>query len=156
MSKIIVRRIEDKDAEAVGKLWYLLSLHHEAYAKYYEVKAGTENTLISHVHDLLRRNCVFFVAEVEGRIAGFVSGYVILRNPQLSVDRIGKVDNIFVDDEFRGLGIGTKLLEAFFQYCHGQAVEFIELSCDLANEKALKLYKKLGFKEQKVLMVREV
>ncbi len=151
----IVRRIETRDAEEVGRLWYNLSLHHELYAKYYQVKRDTESVLADHVRELLQRSCIFFVAEVSGRVVGFVSGYVVLRNPQLEIERIGKVDNIFVDGDYRGQGIGTRLLETLFDYFKRQGTEYTELSCDFANEKALHLYKKLGFKEQKVLMVRE-
>lgn len=155
MSEVVIRRMEERDAGVVAHLWYQLSVHHEVYAKYYAVKPGTESTLVEHVRDLMNRNCVFYIAEVGGRIVGFVSGYVVMRNPQLAIERIGKVDNIFVDDSFRGLGIGTKLLEALLTYFKRQGTTYTELSCDFANEKALRLYKKLGFKEQKVMMVRE-
>ncbi|MDQ3098651.1 MAG: GNAT family N-acetyltransferase [bacterium] len=155
MADVLIRRMEDRDVNTIGQLWYQLSLHHEPFAKYYEVKRDTEALLIEHVKDLIRRSCIFFVAEVDGRVTGFVSGYVIMRNPQLAVERIGKVDNIFVRDEFRGRGIGTQLLEALCTYLRGQGILYIELSCDFANQKAMKLYKKLGFKEQKTLLVRE-
>jgi ribosomal protein S18 acetylase RimI-like enzyme len=155
MSDVLIRRIEERDVDAVGRLWYQLSIHHEPFAAYYKVKHDSENLLIEHVKDLMRRSCIFFVAEVGGRIVGFVSGYVVMRNPQMAIERIGKVDNIFVSDEFRGKGIGTQLLETLFRYLQGQGMTYIELSCDFANDRALKLYKELGFKEQKVLMVRE-
>lgn len=155
MSDVVIRRIEERDADAVAHLWYLLSLHHESYAHYYEVKRNSEGVLVEHVRDLMQRNCIFYVAEVGGRVVGFVSGYVVMRNPQLAIERIGKVDNIYVDEVFRGMGIGTQLLEALFGYFKRQGTTYTELSCDFANDKALKLYKKLGFKEQKVMMVRE-
>ena len=155
MADLLIRKIEERDVEAVGRLWYQLSLYHENFARYYAVRPDTEAILGDHVRDLMHRNCIFFVAEAGGRVVGFVSGYIVMRNPQLVVDRVGKVDNIFVDDEFRGKGIGTQLLEQLFAYIKSQNVVYIELSCDFANDRALELYKRLGFKEQKVFMVRE-
>jgi ribosomal protein S18 acetylase RimI-like enzyme len=152
---VIIRAISEGDAFAVGHLWYQLSLMHEAYARYYAVRRGSEDSLVLYVRDLLKRNCIIFVAEAQGKIIGFVSGYIVFRNPQLSVDRVGKIDNIIVDGMYRGNGIGTQLIEKMLQHFHDNKVKFFEISCDLENEDALRLYKRLGFKEQKVMLVKE-
>jgi ribosomal protein S18 acetylase RimI-like enzyme len=152
---ISIRLTTEQDADAVGRLWFQLSLLHEPYANYYAVKRGSENSLILYVRDLMKRNCIIFVAEVNKKIVGFVSGYIVFRNPQLTVDRVGKVDNIIVDQSYRGGGIGTKLLERLFQYFDDNKVKYFEISCDLDNADALRLYKRLGFKEQKLMLVKE-
>lgn len=154
MTDVLIRRIEDRDIFDVADLWYQLSLHHEHFAKYYEVKSDSRELLIPHIKDLVLRNCIFFVAEKNEKVIGFVSGYVVSRNPQMVVERVGKVDNIFVNVDCRSVGVGTRLLETLFEYFHSQGAKYIELSCDYANDRAFKLYKKLGFKEQKVLMLK--
>jgi hypothetical protein len=60
---VVIRRMQEKDAEAVGRLWYRLSKHHEVFHTYYEVREDGERQLIAHVYDLLRRECIGFVAE---------------------------------------------------------------------------------------------
>lgn len=154
-SEVIIRRMLEKDAEAVGTLWYQLSKHHEAFHRYYTVRKDGESELVQHVRDLIRRECICYVAEVGGQICGFVTGYIVRRNPQLEVEKVGKVDNIYVSEEFRGKKIGTALLESLCQNFNTQGAEFIEISCDLQNVDALRLYKRLGFKEQKVLLIKE-
>ncbi len=155
IENLIVRRIQESDIEPVAKLWYKLSLHHEPFHAYYSVKQDGEEQLLAHVHDLMARECLFFVAEINGEICGFVSGYIVRRNPQLSVDRVGKVDNIFVAEDKRGKRIGTKLIESLCECFTQQGVKYIEISCDVQNPDALRLYKRLGFVEQKMLLVKE-
>ena len=155
-SMFTIRHIRESDSEAVGKLWYNLSLHHQIFHKYYSVRSGTEWQLISHVRDLINRDCIGFVAEVNEKIVGFVTGYIVRRNPQLEVERIGKVDNIFVSESFRGHDIGTSLLEDLFSFFKSQKVKYIEISCDVQNDDAMRLYKRLGFHEQKVMLIKEL
>jgi ribosomal protein S18 acetylase RimI-like enzyme len=155
IENLVVRRIQDHDIEAVARLWHQLSLHHEPFHSYYSVKNDGEEQLLAHVHDLMSRECIFFVAELEAQICGFISGYIVRRNPQLTVDRVGKVDNIFVAQDKRGKHIGTKLIESLCEYFTRQGVKYIEISCDVQNPDALRLYKRLGFVEQKMLLVKE-
>jgi len=151
----VIRLIHERDIEVVGRLWYELSLYHEPYHAYYEVKKDSKGQLVSHVRDLLHRDCIVYVAEEEGAVVGFVTGYIIRRNPQLLVERVGKVDNIFVSESCRGLGIGRSLLERLFSHYKDQRVKFIEISCDVENVQALQLYKRLGFQEQKVMLIKK-
>jgi ribosomal protein S18 acetylase RimI-like enzyme len=153
---VVIRRMQEKDAEAVGRLWYRLSKHHEVFHTYYEVREDGERQLIAHVYDLLRRECIGFVAEVDGVVEGFVTGYIVRRNPQLAVEKVGKVDNIFVSDEVRGQGLGTQLLERLASFYTDQGIRFVEISCDLQNPDALRLYKRLGFVEQKIMLIKNL
>jgi ribosomal protein S18 acetylase RimI-like enzyme len=151
---VIIRRATADDSESVAELWFKLSQHHSVYHEYYAVKEEGLQHLLGHVSELLKRGCILFVAEKNGEICGFVSGFIISRNPQLSVEVVGKVDNIYVDESARGMGIGTGLLGNLFEYFKNNNVNFYEISCDIQNPDALRLYKKLGFVEQKVMLVK--
>jgi ribosomal protein S18 acetylase RimI-like enzyme len=152
----VIRKMTEEDSIAVADLWYRLSKHHEDYHRYYAVKESGVEDLVVHVLDLLRRDCVIYVSELDERIVGFVSGYIVRRNPHLSTERVGKVDNIFVSEDSRGNGVGTQLLESLFNFYKSNGIVYIEISCDLQNAGARRLYERLGFKEQKVLMIKEV
>lgn len=64
----------------------------------------------------------------------------------LIYDRI-EIDNIMVNEEYRNLGIGTKLMA----YLVGQAISLrvinITLEVRVSNQTAINLYKKFGFRE---------
>lgn len=50
--------------------------------------------------------------------------------------------------EYRGKGIGSKLLAAVIQYSKAFGLEKIELHVYTTNKAAIKLYKKFGFKKE--------
>jgi [ribosomal protein S18]-alanine N-acetyltransferase len=81
------------------------------------------------------------VAEIEGRIAGFlVSRIVFPENEQLPAER--EILNLAVDPVFRRMGIATELLRGELSY---RATHYLEVR--ESNLVARKLYQKLGFIE---------
>ncbi|MEQ2130461.1 GNAT family N-acetyltransferase [Caldanaerobacter subterraneus KAk] len=56
------------------------------------------------------------------------------------------LSNIAVYSEFRGLGLGSKLLEEIEQEARKLKCKRIVLDVEIENEKAIKLYEKLGYK----------
>ncbi len=83
---------------------------------------------------------LFLVAEIDGRIVGYVCG-VVRR------DGYGHIVSICVDPEFRRRGIGRALMESIervFREVFGVCRYRLEVR--VSNTPAIKLYEKLGFK----------
>jgi ribosomal protein S18 acetylase RimI-like enzyme len=87
-----------------------------------------------------------FVLELDGRIAGY---------HYATVDREvgeGFVDNIGVDEAFRGRGVATRLLSHGLAWMFGfDEVKRIELAVREENQAALKVYEKAGFHRLRAL-----
>lgn len=64
----------------------------------------------------------------------------------LIYDRL-EIDNFYVDENFRRLGIGKKLLSYLVVIAINNHVINITLEVRLSNEVARNLYKKFGFRE---------
>lgn len=88
----------------------------------------TKNTLAKYI-----------VAEVDGNIAGYGGIWLIIDE--------GHVTNIAVDEPYRGLGIGNKIVEGLINLCKDRNLVAITLEVRKSNEVAKSLYKKYGFKE---------
>lgn len=58
---------------------------------------------------------------------------------------------ICVDGNFRGQGIGKKLIENICEYLKAQGVKLIELTVAPENKEAIALYEKLGFEKEEFL-----
>ena len=58
---------------------------------------------------------------------------------------IGRISDIWVDPDRRGLGIGRALISTAEARLRGAGLKRIEISAVPANEAALRLYRRLGY-----------
>ncbi len=97
----------------------------------------------------------FYVAEVDGRIVGYVMsrveygpGYVV----EGLIVKKGHIISIAVLPEYRRKGIGTALMKAAMRSLkevYGCKEVYLEVR--VSNTPAIKLYEKLGFRKVKVI-----
>ncbi len=79
----------------------------------------------------------YLVAEEQGRVIGFAGVHIILEE--------GHVTNIALTPEHRGKGLGKRLTLALMQYAANLGVDYLTLEVRCSNEKAIALYRALGF-----------
>lgn len=65
---------------------------------------------------------------------------------------VGMVFDIFVLEPYRRRGIGKMLIEVAEEYCRQQGIWRIKLEVAANNPNAMDLYRKAGFKDERVLM----
>ncbi|KLU60415.1 mycothiol acetyltransferase [Peptococcaceae bacterium CEB3] len=101
---------------------------------------------------------IAFVAETEDDQGGPVkAGYLILfpgAKEELTGLSQGWVMDLAVSKEFRGRGVGSALLKAAEDHCRAARIPYLGLAVSSHNIKALSLYEKLGFAEERKLMVK--
>ncbi len=94
----------------------------------------TENGLRS---ELGNRLAVFCVAEQNGQVLGYAGMHCVMGECY--------INNIAVFPQYRGSGIGTRLVQELI----GQAIQrdglFLTLEVRASNEQAVSLYQRLGF-----------
>lgn len=81
----------------------------------------------------------YFVAEVDGKRAGYVGTWL--------TDPNAEILNIFVSEPFRGLGIGSKLMDQVIEVCKQEHVKHITLEVRTTNLVAIRLYEAFEFQE---------
>lgn len=81
----------------------------------------------------------YIVAEVDGEVVGFGGIWLIIDE--------GHITNIAVDEKYRQMGIGSKIMEGLIQLCSDRNIIAMTLEVRKSNEAAKALYKKYGFKE---------
>ena len=75
------------------------------------------------------------------------------RNNSLKIDRNWLIiDDICVDEKYRGNGIGTELVEFAKKLALENGLDKIELNVYENNQNAVRFYKRLGFTTQKRVM----
>ena len=88
---------------------------------------------------LRRRDSDLIVADIKGEIAGYAVFWAVMDQ--------GELGNVAVDDDHRGKGIGSKLIEAILDRAEERGVREIFLEVRKSNLRAQDLYKDFGFTE---------
>lgn len=89
------------------------------------------------IGDLKNENTCYFGAFDDDKLIGYAGMW-------MSVDD-GQICNVAVHPDYRRKGIGTSLVISLIQVCKRKKLSSITLEVRESNEKAILLYKKLGF-----------
>lgn len=93
------------------------------------------------LHDCIsRKEYHFFVADVNGTIAGYIGLYTVLDE--------GDITNVAVLPQYRRFGIGKGLVQSALEFCRNSNIVAVTLEVRKSNEAAISLYTKLGFEVQ--------
>ena len=123
-AELIAYESEKFNINTVNKYWYL----QEPGNKYFE--------------NLQEKNFIW-VATCEKRIVGYISGKINVSDAYNFP--IGNLINIYISPEYRGKGIGTKLIDLFKEYCKENRCNNITVTFYEKNVSAEKFYSKHGF-----------
>lgn len=93
------------------------------------------------------KDVIYLFAETEGKLIGMVGAVL---NNEIKTKHIGYVIAVYVLPEFRGKGIGMKLIQSLIEECKKVGLEKLEISVTTTQKEAFALYKKIGFIENGV------
>lgn len=99
--------------------------------------------------DLMNRNNVYtFVYVKEDKIVGIASIFI---EPKLihNLSFVGHIEDVVVDQQFRGCHIGKELITHLTRFAEGKGCYKVILDCD---EKNMSFYEKCGYKRNGVEM----
>ena len=155
----IVRAATSADAPQLGKLAALLVETHYAFDAQRFLPV-TDRTQTEYGAFLARQlndpNVVLLVAEEHGEMQGYayatVEGYDYqsLRGPA------GVLQDLIVEAEVRGRGVGSHLLEAILSELKSRGVSQVVLSTAAQNEGARRLFARAGFRPTMIEMTRDL
>ncbi len=94
--------------------------------------------------------CHLFVAEVEGRTAGMLT----LALYDTLAGRRGWIEDVVVDQNLRGKGVGKALLQHALQHARNESLKSLSLTSAAHRTAARSLYRKMGFEEVDTTLFR--
>lgn len=102
-------------------------------------------------------NNIIFVGECQRQVVGvIIVNRCVAKGLTKKERKFLYIDSMAVDLKYRGLGIGTKLLNKVTETAKKENYECIELQVYQDNEKAKHLYEAFGFKPRAVKMELKV
>lgn len=79
----------------------------------------------------------YFVLDIEGFVRGYIGVWIDEDNSQII--------NFYVDEDYRGLGFGSMMLEFVIELCKMSNLNAVSLEVRESNHNAISLYEKYGF-----------
>ena len=88
-------------------------------------------------------DCVYWVAEDGSKIIGFISLHIqqLLHH----CGRVGEVQEFYIDNGYRGKGVGTALMNEAKKYAEAKEVKSFEVTSNKKRVENVKVYERLGF-----------
>lgn len=126
MNKMLIRKGEKKDAAQISEIEKM------CFSGF-----SSEETVLKEMEN--NKWATYIVAQINEGIIGYVGFWSVID----SCD----INNIAVLPDYRGLGVGTLLMEEVIRLAGVSRVEKIMLEVRSSNAAAMELYKKAGFKE---------
>jgi ribosomal protein S18 acetylase RimI-like enzyme len=155
----IVRRATTADLPSLGRLGALLVEEHSDFdpRRFLAARPGTPAGYASFIGTQLEDpDKAVLVADDNGEVVGYayaaVEGYdyMALRGPA------GVLQDVIVDPEHRGRGLGRLLLEASLAFFRSRSVPRVVLLTAERNEVAQRLFASMGFRRTMIEMTREL
>lgn len=97
--------------------------------------------------------CCLLVADVSGQVVGMCSGQVTISTAEGGPALL--IEDVVVHEEYRGQGIGRRLMAEVSEWGRAKGVLRFQLLADRNNSPALKFYKSLGWQATQLVCLRK-
>jgi GNAT superfamily N-acetyltransferase len=94
-----------------------------------------------------------FVLRIDGKVAGMANSLITVSTAEGG--RVLLLEDVIVHREHRGGGLGRRLVEHVLNWAHEQGMTRITLLADCDNPAALSFYRKLGFENSNMTVLRK-
>ncbi len=145
-----IRKAEDREVREVARLQLkLMEEHVQAGSRELSIAPGASGRWIRYIKKMLRAGrSILLVAEDNGKIIGYVFGYIKDGPPIFREKCTGYISDMYVLPGFRSRGIGQQLLRQAMDFFRAAGLPAVELHASAGNTGALQFYERLGFREQ--------
>lgn len=122
------------------------AFHHDNLPDIFAAEGEPERDRAHWLQSIERENATTFVAEASGTLVGFVTVGIVDESLSLLIPlRYGRIGTIGVAADFRDQGIGRSLMALAEDWAHARGVVDIRLNIWAFNDRAMRLYKSLGY-----------
>jgi ribosomal protein S18 acetylase RimI-like enzyme len=154
-----IRRATAADLPALGRLGALLMRTHYEFDPQRFMDPGTdpaEGYAWFLGRQLKDDDVVVFVAEQDGDVIGYVYAALEPISWKELRDACGFIHDIAVEGSNRRSGTGTALMEAAIEWLRERGAPRVILGTAEKNDRAQRLFAKLGFRRTMIEMTREL
>jgi GNAT superfamily N-acetyltransferase len=144
-----------EDTDAVARMWERLVAYHRALDN--DLPPATQDGARRYARSLAERvddtHTCTYIAEADGKVVGYVLGVVVDLVPEMfEQEPSGFLADIFVEDGYRGEGVGRALVDALAEWFAAKGLRYFEWHVASRNANGMAFWKALGGREVMVRM----
>jgi ribosomal protein S18 acetylase RimI-like enzyme len=154
---VVVRPATHADVAEIVAIWGELALQHAALDSTFAPSARWQDEYRHFVRELLgRQDALAVVAVDHARVVGYAVGRISMLPGFFARRERGYIHDAVVREEYRGRGIGRRLVEALLTWMRGAGVAIVELTVATSNHHAVEFWRHVGFDSYMVHMKHEL
>lgn len=100
-------------------------------------------------------NEMVYIALDQNAVVGYLAGTINIQGSYVTKS-LAEIDNMFILEEYRRYGIGTKLIDAFKEYCFNNKIEELKVTASAKNKNAIKFYMENGFNDFEITLKQKI
>ncbi len=154
---VTIRQATLEDAAWITRLTCTVqNIHAEAAPYFYKTVTPDDSAIYAHVCERLGQDdYVFYIAEIDKQAVGHILCFIRKAedNPYASVDTSLTIDQMSVEEAFRGTGVADTLMQQALDLARQYGISRVSLGVWAFNERAIAFYKKHGFEIEHHRMV---
>jgi len=134
---------DEKNLDLVRRLWEKLNQHHTANSKYFSARFArrTFGQMAKTIMEKAETGTVR-IDLARDMEAGRYVGYCI---STISLDNVGQVETLYVEEDCRGLHIGDGFMKRALTWMDEKRVKTKTIFVAVGNDKVIDFYRRYGF-----------
>lgn len=92
------------------------------------------------------------VAEIDSHVVGMCTAQILVSTAEGA--KVALVEDLVVNSQYRGMGIGGRLMAAIEAWAHKHGISRLQLLADRTNFTALDFYDKIGWHPTQLICLR--
>lgn len=143
MDNVEIRRLKKEDAAEISRIYAAITMN--------PVNEDFKRVVEDHSD---RDNEACFVAELQGRVIGFMISYILTAG--FGEAKSAWIATLGVDPDFMGQGIGASLAAEIFTFYKSEGIENVYTSVRWDSTDLLSFFKILGFDRSNFINLRKI
>lgn len=153
--RIVIRKAELIDLKKIQTLnKVLFDLEYENYDSTLDTTWPISNEGTEYFKNAIE-NDITLVAAVENKIVGYLIGSLNTQNTY-NIYSQAELENMCVLEQYRKLGIGTKLFNRFKEICKENNINGLKVVASYKNKNAINFYLKNGFDKSDLILTMKI
>lgn len=148
MAEVTYRLSGETDLPVIASMYDKMDAYFRQFSYRFPEVENVGQAWLDSFRRTLGRFSVVYVAELDGKVVGFMLGRVKRVAPYLGGVLVGELSDMWVEPEARRYGIGEKLSRLTIDWLREQKVHSVEVQILEGNQPIWRLYEKMGFQPE--------